>query len=545
MNKVAHYLQEHLQGEVVDTPTIRKQFSTDASVFSVIPSVVVYPRGEADVRKTARFSWQLAERGKIIPITARGAGTDYSGAAIGSGIVMVFPAHMNRILELDSKTGDVVVEPGITYGKLQQTLHTHGRFLPPYPASLEYSTVGGAVANNASGEKSVKYGDTRKFVKSLRVVLANGELIETRRLSKRELSKKLGLNNFEGEVYRALDTLIEENKKLLQESNLAVTRNAAGYALSQVKRKDGSFDLTPLFVGSQGTLGVVTEITLSTAPYHPETTLIGAFFDDAKIAEQVMQDIAKLPESPSAVEIIDDKLLAFVDGHNPNQLKKILQEPFPRVTMLIEFDNANQRIQKKMIKRVTKLLDKAQVSYQVEEDENEKSKLWKIRHTSAAVLAHVEGAARALPIIEDAIVPLDKIQQVMSGLYDLFGKMELQPAIWGHGMDGQLSIQPFLDLSQVGDRQKALRLMDDYYAMVIDHGGSTSGSHGDGRLRGPYLERLTGKVIYDLFEKTKIIFDPHGMLNPGVKVDVTTEDVKPLLRHEYSLDYLAQHLPRS
>lgn len=545
MNKVAHYLQEHLQGEVVDTPSVRKHFSTDASVFSVIPSVIVYPRSEADVRKAARFSWQLAERGKVIPITARGAGTDYSGAAIGSGLVMVFPAHMNRILEFDGKTGDVVVEPGINYGKLQQTLHTHGRFVPAYPASLEYSTVGGAVANNAAGEKSVKYGDTRQYVKSLRAVLANGELIETRRLSKRELSKKLGFNTFEGEVYRALDALIEENKQLLQESSLAVVRNAAGYALSQVKRKDGSFDLTPLLVGSQGTLGIITEITLATAPYHPETTLIGAFFDDAKIAEQVMQDIAKLPEAPSAVEIIDEQLLTYVDGANPNHLKKVLQKPFPKVTMLIEFDNANQRIQKKMIKRVTKMLDKAQVSYQVETDENEKSQLWKIRHASSAILAHAEGAARALPLIEDATVPLDKVQQAMSGLYDVFTKMDLQPAIWGHGLDGRLHAHPFLDLSQVGDRQKAVRLMDEYYSMIIDLGGSTTGAHGDGRLRAPYLERIYGKGIYDLFEKTKIIFDPHNMLNPGVKIDVTLEDIKPLLRHEYSLDYLAHHLPRS
>jgi glycolate oxidase len=123
--------------------------------------LVAYPRNENDVRKTARFSWQLAERGRVIPITARGAGTNQTGAALGSGIVLVFPAHMNRILELDTKTNTVTVEPGINYGKLQQTLHTHGRFLPPYPASLEYSTIGGAIAENTSGEKSVKYGDTR------------------------------------------------------------------------------------------------------------------------------------------------------------------------------------------------------------------------------------------------------------------------------------------------------------------------------------------------------------------------------------------------
>src|SRR3982751_3376781 len=139
MSKVAHYLQEHLTGEVITSPDARRYFATDGSVFTITPSIIVYPRSENDVRKTARFSWQLAERGRVIPITARGAGTDQAGAALGSGIMMVFPAHMNRILELDNKTGTVTVEPGIIYGKLQQTLHTHNRFLPPFPASLEYS----------------------------------------------------------------------------------------------------------------------------------------------------------------------------------------------------------------------------------------------------------------------------------------------------------------------------------------------------------------------------------------------------------------------
>src|ERR1700712_6027368 len=131
MSKIAQYLQEHLIGEVMTSVDARRYFATDNSIFSLPPAVIVYPRNENDVRKTARFTWQLAERGRVVPITARGNGTDQSGAALGSGIMMVFPAHLNRILELDSRTGSVTVEAGINYGKLQQTLKTHGRFLPP------------------------------------------------------------------------------------------------------------------------------------------------------------------------------------------------------------------------------------------------------------------------------------------------------------------------------------------------------------------------------------------------------------------------------
>lgn len=545
MSKVAHYLQEHLSGEVLATPAIRKYFSTDGGVFTVTPSLVVYPRNESDVRKTARFTWQLAERGRVIPITARGMGTDQAGAAIGSGIVMAFPAHMNRILELDGKSGDVVIEPGILYGKLQQTLHTHGRFLPPYPSSIEYSTLGGAIANNAAGEKTIKYGCTRDFVKSLRVVLANGEAIETKRLSKRELSKKMGLTTFEGEMYRALDTLIDENKQTLSDIKLHVSKNSAGYALADVKRKDGSFDLTPLFVGSQGTLGVVTEATIKTVPYNPDTTLIAAFFDDLSVAEQAIADIRSLPEIPSAMELVDEKLLNFLDKHNPNQLKGIVDKPFHKLVVLIEFDNANTRLQKKMSKKATKILDKLQIPYQLETNEAEKEKLWSIRHSAAAVISHSEGNVKALPIIEDGIVPADKMQQYLKGVYQIFDTYKLEAAIWGHAGNANLHMQPFLDLSQIGDRQKVFKIIDEYYSLVISLGGSTSGEYSDGRLRGPYLKKLYGEALYTVFQKLKLIFDPYGTLNPGVKMDVTLDDIKPLLRHEYSMEHLADHLPRS
>ncbi len=545
MSKVAHYLQEHLIGEVITSPDARRYFSTDTSIFTLTPAIVVYPRNENDVRKTARFTWQLAERGRVIPITARGAGTDQTGAAIGSGVMMVFPAHMNKILELDPKSGSVAVQPGLNYGKLQQTLHTHGRFLPPYPASLEYCTLGGSIANNAGGEKSVKYGTTRDYVRNLRVVLANGEVIETRRLSKRELSKKMGLNSFEGEVYRSLDTLIEEHKDLVAQTKKDVLKNASGYNLGDIKHKDGSFDLTPLIVGSQGTLGIVTEAIIETETFNPHTSLMVASFKDIEDAAKAVVELRHLPSMPSVIEMVDEHLLNFIDKTNPNQLKGVLERPFDKVLLLVEFDDANLRVQKRLVKKAKKILESYSTKVQLESETEQQENLWKIRQAAAGVTAFYEGGIKALPVIEDGIVPVEKLGDFIHKVYELFAKNSLQVALWGHAGSGNLHMQPLLDLGQLGDRQRIFRLMDEYNTLVIGMGGSLSGQHGDGRLRGPYLSQLYGPEVYSLFGKVKKIFDPHGTLNPKVKTDVTLDDVKPLLRSEYTMAHLYDHMPRT
>lgn len=545
MSKIAHYLQEHLLGEVTESADARKFFATDNSIFNVTPSVIVYPRNENDVRKTARFSWQLAERGRFIPITPRGAGTDYGGGALGSGIVIVFPAHMNRIVQLDTKTGTIVVEPGLNYGRLQQTLHTHERFLPPYPASIEYSSIGGAVANNSGGERSFKYGATQDYVKGLRVVLANGEVITTGRLNKRELSKKLGLSTFEGEIYRQLDALIEENKTTIESMRRAVTNNTAGYSLRDIKKSNGTFDLTPLIVGSQGTLGIVSEMTLSSEEFNPETTLFMASFDSIDGACEAIQELRKLPDLPSAVEMVDGHLLAFVDRLNPNQLKGSLAQPFPQIVLLIEFDSNSDRLRKKCAKRARTVLGKFATSFQEETDYSKQSRMWKVRHASASLLSHSEKQLKAIPIIEDAVVPPENLAQLLKGAYELFSAAKLQVAVWGHAGDGNVHIHPFFDLSQLGDRQRAFRLYDEYYKLVISLGGTTSGQHNDGRLRAPLLPYVYGPEAYVVFQKVKKIFDPYNIMNPGVKIDVTLDTIKPLLRTSYSLDHLYNHMPRS
>lgn len=541
MSKLSEHLQAHLEGEVLASSEARNYFATDGSVFAVPPRVIVYPKHLTDVRKVVRFSWQLAEQGKPLPITARGKGTDQAGGALGDGIMLVLPSHLNKLLGFD-KT-DVTVQPGLVYGDLQRTLHSHGRFLPPYPSSIDFSTIGGAVANNACGEKSLKYGCTANYVRSLEVVLANGQVIRAERLSKKQLNLKKGQTDLEGEIYRKLDGLIDDNWQLIQEHRPLVSKSAAGYALWNVKDKDGSLDLSKLFVGSQGTLGIVTEITLSTEAYNPNPDMLTGFFDDIEKAGAAVMELQDL--QPSAMELVDRHLLEFLQKHQPAVLQSVgIAGMLPEMVLLIEFDEAKRKDRDKKTRQAHKILRKYAVDRRVIPNHLEQESDWKLRHSAAAIIWQDKGSKKALPIIEDGVVPATKLPEFLAKVYDLFKKHNLEIAVWGHAGDANLHMQPFLDLGNVGDRQTVFKLMDEFYQMVIEMGGSTSGEHNDGRLRAQYLKDLYGAEMYGLFAEVKRMFDPYNILNPGVKIGVKREDLLPLLRKEYSMKHLYDHMPQ-
>jgi FAD/FMN-containing dehydrogenase len=311
--------------------------------------------------------------------------------------------------------------------------------------------------------------------------------------------------------------------------------------LGQVKRKDGSFDLTPLFVGSQGTLGIVTEAIIRLETYQPKTTLMVICFEDLTEANAAVAELLKL--EPSALEMVDKHLLETIGRISPNRLKGLIEPPYPEIVLLCEFDDEHKQGAKS--KKAEKLLKDYRTSYKVSDDYEEQQKLWSIRHSAAALITYADDELKAVPIIEDGIVPRDRLQEFITGIYALFEKYHLEVALWGHAGDANLHMQPFLDLSKLGDRQKIFKIADDYYDLVLKLGGSTAGEHNDGRLRGLYLPKVYGEEMYQLFQDVKKIFDPYNMFNPGVKIDVNREELTKHLRHEYSMDHLADHLPRT
>jgi FAD/FMN-containing dehydrogenase len=269
-----------------------------------------------------------------------------------------------------------------------------------------------------------------------------------------------------------------------------------------------------------------------------------AQFESIKKAQHAIRELRKLPELPSALEMVDGGLLELSNTLNPHQLKGIIDKPYPPVVLLIEFDSS-ERTQKKLVKQTQKILQKYALESSIETELDKQEQLWKVRTASAAVTAHAEGGARAIPVIEDGIVPVEKLEEYIAHVRSLLTRNHVRPALWGHAGDANLHVRPYLDLGQLGDRQKVFRLMDEYYNLVVSLGGSTSGEHNDGRLRAPYLPLVYGAEIYSVLLKIKQIFDPYGTLNPGVKVGVELNDIKPLMRDEYSLRHVYEHLPHS
>ncbi|HEX5394806.1 MAG TPA: FAD-binding oxidoreductase, partial [Candidatus Saccharimonadales bacterium] len=506
-------------------------------------AIVAYPRTESDVRKTARFSWQLAKRGRTLPITARGGGSNTSGSAIGSGILLVFTAHMNKILMLDAKKEFVVVEPGATYDKLEQTLYTHGLFLPPYPGSQHYASIGGGIATNAIGEKSVKYGVTGQYVEKLRVVLANGEVIETGPVSKRELNKKMGLATFEGEIYRALDALLEENTVLISEEKQRVRalRDAVGYNLSAVRTKKG-FDLTPLFIGSQGTLGIITEATMEVVSHNPINSMALISLENLTDLHGLLPEILKL--KPSICDMINRSAIELVRQINPNQLSDVMDKPSAAIHLFVEFDDIKDSEQKKALKKLRKLAQKSDAGFHATREPEEIEKYWKIRHSISTILTQQHGHQKAIPVAEDICVPVNSLVEFLTHAEKIYESNGLPAAAWGHAGDGVVRMQPMLDLGQVGDRQKMFKVAEAIYSLVKKLEGSISAAAGDGRIRAPYVPHVHSPEYFALIQKVKRIFDPYNILNPGVK-SASAEEVRALMRGEYDLAHHHEHLPRS
>ena len=546
-SKVAIYLKEHINGEVLDSASIRKRFSTDGSILTLTPQLVAFVRNTNDIRKIARFSWQLAEKKHLLPITVRGFGSDVSGGALGDGVIIQTVAHMNRILELDTKQRLVRVQPGVSIRSLQETLYTHGFYLPAADETESRATIGGLIANNSTS-RNTSDGSIARWVDRLEVVLANGEVIQTGKISKKELEKRKGLPTLEGELYRAVDGAINDYDESLSSywrQLGSVANDGIGYNLRDVRGRDGTFNLTPLFVGSQGTLGIISEVIMKIKHYEPATQLVVAGFDSVEKATQAAEGCRSL--NPRSLEFINGALMEFIGKkRSTNLLSDVFPDAkkMPAAILYMEFPrlSKSRKLLNKGARQAIKILNSSSSQVASTTDAQRQDDWWALRNSVSEIIAYESAGKSALPFIHDSVVPKSSLSKFIIEAENLLKKHGVLAALWGSVADGNIHTMPLLDLSKVGDRQKIVKLMNDYYSLVWKMGGTIAGGNGDGRLKAAYAEKQVGSEVMEAYRSIKKSFDPYGTLNPGVKIDVDAKSLVKILRKSYiaadSLDYL-------
>lgn len=538
MSKVAAYLRGHISGEVSTRLDVREAMSTDMGVMKIRPELVVYPRTTNDIRKVARFAWQLAEKGHILPVTVRGGGTDATGAAIGKGVSVVTVAHMNHIFEYDVKQKLLRLQPGATVDAVNQSLALHGTAIMPLYRSKGFGTIGGAVASGVAGPLAGKYGTIDGSVDQLEVVLANGDVMQTGRISKRELNRRKGVQGLEGDIYRGIDGIIEENADLLDTLR---ANDAVGYnTIADVKQKDGSFDLTPLFIGSQGTLGIISELIVK-AEYRSLAMAVAVLvFESGNAARDALDDLCKL--SPALVDYFDASLFETATAHGKiyDFYVKAKEKLTPASVVIVGFDDFNERQRQKHLKRIQKQFgERDNVFLQTADHAASEDIL------SALDIAHYtslpdKNEMTAPHIFSGFHVPTGRLEDFTAALQELGRKDHTALPMAGHVITNTYTIYPTFDLKKVSDKQKILRLMDDLTKLVYAHGGTMVAEGGEGRLKARSTYAQLDEKLVKLYAEIKKVCDPHGILNPGVKESVEIRQLADQLRDDASVGPIAR-----
>jgi len=470
-------------------------------------------------------------------LTARSAGTDMSGGAINDSVIMDFTRYFTKIESVSSRSAHA--QPGVFYRDFEKATLEHKALMPSYPASRDLCTIGGMVNNNSGGEKSLEFGKTENFVTELRVVFADGVERVVKPLNLRELQAKVKQNDYEGKLYRHLYTLIDENYDKIQKARPRVSKNSTGYNLWDVwDRENHIFDLTKLIVGAQGTLGFVTDIKFKLVPARPHSGLLVMFLKDIDKLGEIINVVLK--HRPATFESFDDATLLLSIKFMPYFLKLLgikaflklliglipdavqLLKGIPRLILMVEFNGETEAEVREKIKALHKELAIKRGYYEIngfEEDDSElkSEKFWIMRRQSFNILRKKVKDKHTAPFIDDLIVNPPHLPEFLPKIRAIIKKYTLFATIAGHMGDGNFHIIPLMKLEDQKERDKLLPAMKEVNELVLRYGGSLSGEHNDGLIRGPWLEAMYGKEMLHIFRQAKHIMDPDNICNPHKK----------------------------
>lgn len=527
------------KGEADDSLETKQFYSHDASMFEILPSVVVFPRDAQDVEILVQLVKDSKSQNPELSLTARSAGTDMAGGAINDSIIVDFNRHFRDIKLIESE--QAIAEPGVFYRDFEKETFKKQALMPTFPASRDLATIGGMVANNSGGEKSLEYGKTKDFIKRLSVVLADGLVHELKPLTKPELDEKMSHDDFEGRIYRDLFKLCEDNYDLIKSSAPQVSKNSMGYTLWEVwDRQTQIFDITKLIVGSEGTLGFVTEINFRLVHYKSHSGLLVLFLRDIDDLGEIIPKV--LDYKPATFESFDDQTLILsikfmTSFYKMLGLKKFIKllislipdglqllRGIPKLILMVEFNADNEEEVRQKVHALHRDLKQYKARYEIngfEEDpsEGKSEKFWIMRRQSFQLLRSKVKDKHTAPFIDDLIVRPEYLTEFLPKLRAIIDKYKLFATIAGHMGDGNFHIIPLMKLEEQSERDKLLPAMKEVNDLVLSFHGSLSGEHNDGLVRGPWLENQFGPEMLALFKEVKKIFDPDNIFNPHKKSD--------------------------
>jgi len=545
-------LSKLIEGEVSTWTTDLNNASHDASLFEVKPIAVVFPKNVEDLKKLVRYVTDENKHRELsgqngtnkeakLTLTARSAGTDMSGGPLTESLVVDFTKHFNQIKEV--RDGSATTEPGVYYRDFDKvTLAKGGQIMPSYPASRELCTVGGMVANNSGGEKTLTYGKTENYIRSLKMVCADAKEHEFRPLSMHELEQIKKFPTFESEIYRKMHELLDKNYDLIQHAKPIVSKNSSGYYLWNVwDKKKGIFDLTKMIVGSQGTFGLITEIDFALVKPKKYSHMVVVFLKDLNQLGPIADCIMKF--KPESFESYDDHTFKVALKFLPSLIKKmkgniiglafsfipemfaVLRGGVPKMVLMAEFtaDTETEALDLAIQAHYSLADTNIKVKSFVTKDARSAAKYWTIRRESFNMLRqHVKGL-RTAPFIDDFVVPPATLTRFLPRLYAVLGEYErdLTYTIAGHVGDGNFHIIPLMNLNDPKSKKIIEDLSVKVYKLIHEFHGSITGEHNDGIIRTPFVEMQYGHEVYKLFEEVKKIWDPAGIFNPGKKVGGT------------------------
>ena len=520
MSKVAQYLNEHLLGSVSGLATLRAKYASDAGVLEVTPELVVFPKTTNDIRKAARFSWQLAEKGHVLSLTPRGLGGDITGGAVGAGLLIDTARHLNSVLYVSTKDKAKIthVQPGVSLRTLHETLRWHGITIGAYTPDMADTTVGGAIAGGMVTYRSGKYGTVADSINRMEVVLANGDLMEVGRLNKREISRKQGEQTLEGEIYRQIDGLLEDNAELI--AQLSSEQDQLGYRIDKVRQKDGSLDLTPLFIGSQGTLGIISEVVLRTDFYNDEESALVVACSSADEARDIADAFKQF--TPSALLVIDG---AYFDAARARGKRFIFDDEEATTVVYVSFDDFGDKVRERKLKRAAKLIEKRGGKMYTSED-NRIEDLYAVRDVEQVTDVPLR-IDETIVSLGSASIPEGRMGEFIGEAAVLAAKHHVTLPLKVDALTGLSSTKMTLHLAKISDKQKVFKVLTEYAALVAKLGGSIAGGQAEGRIGAYAGYSQLDEAVVALNEKVRRIFDPFGTLNPGVK---RAADLKALAR---------------